>query len=195
MKYYTNYSFIVMERKYLIMTRKVRKEEKLSLTPPWETYRNMLIGIFERDPEVTVKELEKNDEDAENATYNITVEVSNHIKFVGMLELLNQSITMGNITLEIHVVDVSTDTSMIQQGIAAVFADNPLVNKIVDVEDQTLCNHRFVVFNPEVIQFHNDDLSDYKGNFTELAADVAKKLFTVDPLTQFCTVDVKEINE
>ena len=71
--------------------------------------------------------------------------------------------------------------------------NNPLVYDMVEYTDQFGTPHRYIVFNNDkIIQFQNDDLSDYRGNFNGLPADVAKELFHLPWNIQFCTKDLNE---
>lgn len=38
----------------------------------------------------------------------------------------------------------------------------------------------YCVFKKEVIQFWNDDISDYLGNYTTLAKDIAREILNAD---------------
>jgi hypothetical protein len=53
-----------------------------------------------------------------------------------------------------------------------------------------------VIFQPEVVQFFDDDISDINGNWTGLAEDIARALFTEDRSgMNFCTADIHENDE
>lgn len=59
------------------------------------------------------------------------------------------------------------------------------------VEDSAGITHGFVRFQPEVIQFFQNDISDYNGNWSGLAQDIAKEVF-VNQNVHFCTADLRE---
>ena len=50
-----------------------------------------------------------------------------------------------------------------------IFKGNPIVKDVRVAVDQTGTKHGFVRFQPEVIQFFDDDIYDYEGNWTGLA--------------------------
>ena len=43
----------------------------------------------------------------------------------------------------------------------------------------------YCIFKKEVIQFWNDNLSDYRGNYNGLASDIAKEILKAN-IVQFC---------
>jgi hypothetical protein len=65
------------------------------------------------------------------------------------------------------------------------------VKDIKDVVDFTGTRHGFVRFQPEVIQFFHDDISDYNGNWSGLAQDIAREVFEGEYRgVHFCTAEV-----
>jgi hypothetical protein len=108
-----------------------------------------------------------------------------------------QNFNFGNITVKIDLqcsVNTSESESCIEK-LKKVFEGNHIVKRIVEVEDVAKVKHGYVIFQPEVIQFYNDDLTDYMGNFNGLAENIARTLFNVDYLTNFCTADLRENEE
>ena len=59
--------------------------------------------------------------------------------------------------------------------------------------DRTGTKHGFVRFQPEVIQFFDDDIYDYNGNWSGLAQDIAREVFCDEVRgIHFCTAAVDE---
>ena len=53
--------------------------------------------------------------------------------------------------------------------------------------------HTYLLFKPEVIQFFDDDIYDYEGNWTGLAQDIAREVFADETRgIHFCTASVEE---
>ena len=74
-----------------------------------------------------------------------------------------------------------------------IFDGNPIVKDIKDVEDFTGTRHGFICFMPEVLQFEDDNLADYNGNWSGLAQDIAGEIFDQELLgIHFCTADKRE---
>jgi hypothetical protein len=54
-------------------------------------------------------------------------------------------------------------------------------------------NNVYLRFHPEIIQFYNDDLSDFAGNYTELIHKVAADIIDFDNYcVKPCIVDLRE---
>ena len=167
--------------------------KKVGLQSPWVTYRNFLNAMFERDPEVEVGAVDEGDD----GIYTVIVMVHNYEKFLAMKDVLHQSIVMGNVTLVINLqcdVDTDKDTVSDFEKLKTVFQGNNIVKDFKVVTDPAGVDHNFVLFWPEVVQFWNDDMSDYYGNWNGLAEDIARGLFKVNASVNFCTADLKEDN-
>ena len=62
---------------------------------------------------------------------------------------------------------------------------------IKDVVDLTGTRHGFVCFKPQVVQFFDDDISDFNGNWSGLAQDIAREVFGDEMRgVHFCTAAV-----
>lgn len=157
------------------------------LSPPWNTYRNQLAALFAQDPQITVSEIRE--VEGQKANYNIDVEVKSHEKFVALDRVLPQMISFGNVFVSVTLYDEENRT----EGLPAVeifrtiFKGNPIVRDVKEAVDLTGKHYGFVRFEPEVIQFFNDDLTDFNGNWSGLAEDIAKDVFNVNSSINFCT--------
>ena len=59
--------------------------------------------------------------------------------------------------------------------------------------DVTGTHNGYVVFEPEIIQFYDDNLSDYHRNWSGLAQNIARELFDdAAHGVYFCTADIRE---
>ena len=99
----------------------------------------------------------------------------------------------GNITLTIVLCD--EENSSVHPGYElfnTLFKDNPIAKDIKVVRDQAEVDHVFVRFEPQVIQFYDDDLTDYNGNWNGIAEDIAREIFANDWDVNFCTADLRE---
>ena len=165
---------------------------KTGLSAPWYTYQKKLAGLFAGDEAVTVGPVIQNDENSGAVSLEVAVRGSE--KATAIRKLLPDSVTFGNVALAIT---VKEDTSEMTAAdvIKAAFAYNPLFVGVEAVTDAMGVNHVYGVFHTAVIQFFNDDLSDYRGNFTALAADVVREIFEDTAYAgtlHFCTVDCEE---
>jgi len=161
------------------------------LEAPWYTYQKKVKAMFDRDPDINVGEVYQRENGKD---YGFDVDVRNHEKYLALDRVLNRVKIFGNVTLFIALYD--EENTLTDEAVAVyktIFKGNPIVRKIEDVVDPTGTHHGYVVFNPEVIQFYDDDLSDYRRNWTGLAQNIARELF--DDAAHgvcFCTADVRE---
>ena len=161
---------------------------------PWYTLLGYIKAMFGGDPEIVIDETYAKGDDG---IYYLTIDVRNWEKFKAIKDTMIQNFNFGNITVKIDLqcsVNTSESESCIEK-LKKVFEGNHIVKRIVEVEDVAKVKHGYVIFQPEVIQFYNDDLTDYMGNFNGLAENIARTLFNVDYLTNFCTADLRENEE
>ncbi len=155
------------------------------LSPPWYTYHKKVQAMFGRDPEVEVKDLGE----IEDGKYSYMILVSEKKKAGAIKAILPQNVEMGNI--EIHLTILGPDEDDIApldksdaEIYNAAFSGNPIFVKTA-VRSFDPLTVSYCIFKKEVIQFQNDDLTDYYGNYNGLASDIARELFNPSEI-QFC---------
>ena len=163
----------------------------LFLSSPWVTYHKMVKALFERDPDITVCDIyEPDDVDAD---YAFNIEVANHDKSVALDKVMPRIRQYGNVIMRVVVQDTTVNTTVDPAELfETVFKGNNIVKDIKVVKDQAQCDHYFLRFYPEVIQFFNDDLTDYSGNWSGLAEELAYTVFENAYGMNFCTASIKE---
>ena len=155
------------------MAETVKKNFKLS--PPWTTYWRQLEALFNEDPDIEVGQLYDTDDKKE-----IWIYVSDEKKFRALNNLLPKYHSFGNVKVK-NVIKLKGAADHDDfQDLKDLFADNPRVAEIKEAVDFAGVPHIFINFNPEVIQFPNDDTSDYYGLYTGLAEDIAREVFEMD---------------
>jgi len=167
----------------------------LKLEAPWYTYQKKVKALFEQDPDIIVGDVNELTDGKTN--YAFDIEVRNHEKFVALDRVMPEVVEFGNVTLGITLYD-EENSVITEDGIeifTTIFKGNPLVEDIKDVVDFTGTRHGFVCFKPQVVQFFDDDISDFNGNWSGLAQDIAREIFG-DGLrsVHFCTAAVGEAN-
>lgn len=167
----------------------------LTLSSPWSTFNKMLKVLFERDPSITVGDVYETDEKSK-ANYGMDIEVRNHEKFLALEKLLPKVKKFGNVTMQIVLFDEENNNlNTVDDEIASfvtVFKDNPIFRNAVISTDIAQTKHGFVLFEPEVIQFFDDVLFDYNGNWSGLAEEIAREVFDTGINIHFCTAQVKD---
>lgn len=163
---------------------------KLNLIAPWETYKKMLASMFIYDDDVIVGDIFKDSD----GTVHIPVEVLKTKKYKALKNIVNPSAVFGTVTAKIDLYDVENGESMSNfQMFKDAFEGNTLISSFKSVVDQAGMVHDYIVFdNDEIVQFPNDDTSDYQGNYSALPADVAKQVFSTPFNVQFCTKSFRE---
>jgi hypothetical protein len=164
------------------------------LEAPWYTYQKKVKAMFDRDPDISVGEVYQRENGKD---YGFDIEVYNHVKYLALDRVLNRMKVFGSVALFINLFDDENDQE--DDAIAiykTIFEGNPIVHSIEDMVDAAGTHHGYVVFEPEIIQFYDDDLSDYRRNWTGLAQNIARELF--DDAAHsicFCTADIRENEE
>ena len=166
--------------------------KNFKMEAPWITHKKMLHAMFDPDPQIIVGEIEESQSPEFN--YVLGIQVRNHDKFVALTKVLVTSLKFGNVKMEIILYDEENSASNPYVEIyQSLFNGNPLVKDIKTVSDPAGTPIVFVRFQPKVIQFFNDDISDYSGNWNGLAKSIAEEIFNTDVWSvHFCTASLKE---
>lgn len=154
------------------------ESEKLKLSTPWVTYYRYVYALFDEDPEVAVTFVEP------ERTLKLYVE--NDIKAQALEKLLPAEKSFGNVTVKTQIIP-SNDGNTTDALLRHAFSGNPILSRIVTAEGILTNPISYVAFEPSIIQFWNDDLSDLNGVCTMLPHDVAKKVFDNLDGVFFCT--------
>ena len=168
--------------------------KNLKLEAPWESHKKMLHAMFDRDPDIEVGEVgtSKNPD----FQYFVPIEVRNHDKFVALTKVLKTSLIFGNVKMEIVLYDVENEfVNPYAQIYQTLFEGNSIVKDIQTASDITGTPIVYVRFQPEVIQYFDDNMSDFSGNRSCLAQDIANEIFDNNQWSlHFCTASLNEEN-
>ena len=166
-------------------------KKNFKLQTPWVTYQKMLNAFFKYDDDVNVGEIDGE----ESGIIHIPVEIMNHKKFLALQKILNTRIVFGNITVFVDLYDEENgeQEEITFDTVKQAFDGNGMVDDFKVITDNVGVEHGYVIFdNTEIIQFQNDNLMDCWGNYNALPQDVAKQLFNLPWIIQFCTKDFRE---
>lgn len=155
----------------------------ITLEAPWETYNKKIKALFEKDADITVGDIYETGDDTD---YAFDIEVKRHDKYVALDRLISGVKTFGNVVLGINLFDEENNGSDILELYKVLFDGNRIVKDIRTCTDPTGTEWEYVLFYPEVVQFPDDDLTDFNGNWNGLAEDIAREFF-VDRGVNFCT--------
>ncbi len=166
-----------------------------NIEAPWNTFWKMVDALFSQDDDISIG----NVYEPENSMYDyaFNIEVKSHEKFVALDRVIPSYKIFGNVTLGIFLFDEENNEMKTAEDLyKAIFKGNPIVKDIRSRGDGMGFEHSYVRFQPEVIQFFDDDISDFDGNWTGLAEDIARELFTEDRSgMNFCTANIHENDE
>ena len=158
------------------------------LSPPWYSYQRKVLALFGRDPEVRVRDLYKVDEN----NFTLFIIVRTEVKAQAIRALLPRVVEVGGATItsrifipvddcEVRLERKGTDIQLIKEA----FTGNPIFDR-VEPGPPGLSSWSFCIFRKEVIQFWDDDISNFYGLHTTLAETIALDILR-DVNVQFCT--------
>lgn len=164
--------------------------KQLKLAAPWVTFNKKMKALFDGDKDIVVGDIYE----SAATDYAFDIEVKSHKKFEALNRVLPKYREFGNVTLAIILYDEGSTLEVedFQELFKAVFDGNENVQDIQKRADQTGTEFMFVRFKPKVIQFYNDDTSDFNGLWSGLAMDIAKDAFDQYDGVSFCTAPVDE---
>lgn len=162
--------------------------ERLKISPPWFTYINKLMALFDGDPEIAFNIISESGEDPE-----VIIATNNGDKATALARLLPDEKKFGNVTLKIGI-DASFSNRVFptaKELFETVFSKNPAFAYCVVPADEGywFLDFCYVVFKNCVVQFFNDNLDDCHGIISTLYQDIAKELFEEANLynVHYCT--------
>ena len=159
------------------------EEKNVKLSPPWYTFYHKINAMFGSDPEITIKF----DEDA----MILKLFVDNQAKADAIAKVLPIEKDFGNVKLNIEVIP-SDKVDSVKQLYKTIFSDNPVFSQVIEVADPSMPQASYVVFNPLIVQFYNDNLADAYRNETTLLQEIAKDIFIQQSGIYYCTENIKK---
>ena len=157
--------------------------DSIKMVSPWVAYYREIESLFREDPGVKVK--------FDEATNVIKLYVEDEEKADALTELLPNRKSFGNVTVTIAVIPANKVESSRVDLFRKAFDGNDAVSYIQTVDHVSTNDFHFIVFQPEVVQYYSDDLSDINGLCTTLYQDIAKDIFGEREGVYFCTDKVE----
>ena len=164
-----------------------------NIEAPWHAFRKKVNALLGADHDIDIGEIYTPEDGTSD--YAFDIEVRNHKKYSALDAVFPKVRKFGNVTLRINIYD-EENAEKSEKSVelyTTVFDGNPVVNDIKKIQDVFGSHHGFIRFKPQVIQFFHDDGSDYDGNWSGLAQDIAKEVFPNAPAgIHFCSAPVNE---
>ena len=165
-------------------------QNRFKLSPPWCTYVNELIALFNEDPDIYVKYVEEQNK--------VSFYIENDNKYHILSNLLPYYKDFGNIVLKIELIpsnhDPKPDICFSDLGeddvFNILFKDNPVFSFTKTVEVLFNLPITYVVFTNKVVQFFNDNLSDIYGNMNTLYQNIAEDILGENFTRVFYCTDI-----
>ena len=151
-------------------------KNNMNLSAPWMTYCRELQILFNADPDIKVSDITKYIEESKNYDYCITIHVKDHDKARALQQVLPEVRDFGNVSLRIYILENERKMEKWSEVMHTLFDGNDHVRRVIDGVDPTGCEEIFVMFEPEVIQFFNDNMRDFNGCWTGVAEDIARNV-------------------
>lgn len=149
---------------------------RLKILPPWSTYINMIVALFDGDPQIACNT------DYSSASPKIILACNNGDKIAALQRILPDSVTFGNTKLIIGIDGVPSNRYFTtkKELFDTAFEGNPAYAYSVAPEEEgyTWFSMTYVVFKNCVVQFFNDNLNDCHGIISTLYQDIATKVLT-----------------
>ena len=144
---------------------------------PWNEYFKKVEALFKHDPQVTVK--------YDEAAREISLYVDDPVKADALAKILPEEKTFGNVVITTKVIPANNNEETVDDLIAKAFKGNRALNYVKTIPTP-FGNMTFAVFNPDVVQYYNDDIGDINGLCSTLYQDIAKDVLNADKV-HFCT--------
>ena len=163
----------------------VQQQQRVMLLPPWWTLQKKVAGTVGQDRGVQVEALKE-----VPGGYLLPVVTASKETGIGLATILRGAFPFGNVMVKLQVQDpdgnayparvIATADDLlaaVKEGLGtnALFVETFIGNQYPATYTQVVA-----VFTASVVQFWNDDLSDFYGNFNGVAADVFAEILTPD---------------
>lgn len=173
---------------------------RLKLSPPWVLYYKKLTALFDEDKTIRIIFDEDN---MEIKIYTYLEKKSKALSF-----LLPNNVSFGDVDLKITVVPVNMeddnptfnttikkfnteDITTCQAAITILFEPDTVIGNQHVKNTKLVLNpygeFLYVIFKKEVIQYYEDNISDFYGNKSTLCEDIAREVFKDIEGVFFCT--------
>ena len=156
----------------------------VGLQSPWVTLAEEIKELFKNDPEVKYEY---------DGQYEVKLFVDNEEKADALTKLIPPVRMIGNIVFKVTVVPADGEEEInVAELFEKAFEGNPVLSFVAGNDDPAAGpTATYAVFENKVVQFYNDDLSDYYRNKTTLYQSIAYDVFGEELGIYFCT-DVPE---
>lgn len=146
----------------------ITNNANVKLSAPWITFYRQIEALFKKDPSI------KTDFDEDDMVIRIYVESQD--KAYALAQLLPNQRIFGNVPVTISVILANQPTKKVEL-LEKAFEGNPIFSYASTIEGISSNPISYVVFDPVVAQFWNDNLHDPHGLVSTLYENLAREIF------------------
>lgn len=157
-------------------------KKNVKLSPPWTTVEKKIRALFNGDEDITIKPIKR----LADGNLELSLEGPDACKMIALSSIMKTKYNFGNFNLnlvfrttdgkEVGPIEVDEWFDDLYGVYEDAFCSTATVIDIKDVQDRTGAENVVISFKKEVVQFFNDDLTDFYGNWNGLYTDIAKEL-------------------
>lgn len=163
------------------------KDTNPKISAPWITYAHKVNAVLSADPDITV---DIGDADVSGGFLTIEIISTDYIKYLALQEILNQPEPISGVRIDLRFTYTGTDRDRRISMLKAALSGNRYFNSVLqtsDPRDETV-KYTFALFNNEIVQYFNDDISDYYGCDNMVPEDLFREILKDDPEIRLCQV-------
>jgi len=157
-------------------------KKNVKLSPSWTTVEKKIRALFNGDEDITIKPMKR----LADGNLELSLEGPDACKMIALSSIMKTKYNFGNFNLnlvfkttngkEVGPIEVDEWYDDLYGVYEDAFCSTPAVIDVKEVQDITPADIVVIEFKKEVVQFFNDDLTDYYGNWNGLYTDIAKEL-------------------
>ena len=160
---------------------------KLKMQMPWVEYLCKLTAAFEMDDGVNVED----PGESVDGKVTIKIHVMSYPKYLALRELLLQPGDVGGVQVTLEFVYDGPGEEEGSFLYRFAFAGNKYVRGVTLQPGFGGVPNLFTIMENDVIQFFDDNLSDYQGKVSFLPSDLYNELFNSSAFCHFNQIDKK----
>lgn len=160
---------------------------KLKIQSPWIITYKKIVALFGRDADLEISSIVG----LPDGNYGLSIFSKNTPKLQAIEKILKSEYTFGNVKLYISFIfEENNKDSITAVDFKTAFSGNSILSNVYEREDITRTTiNTYVLFSKEVIQFFNDNLKDFYGNYNGLAEDIAREIFNESDVSYGTDID------
>ncbi len=149
---------------------------------PWITHFKRLDALFGGDPDVTVDY-----GDGTDGSPLVTIRVKGNDKAEAIDRIVRSDVEFGNVTVRVSVVPSNDDDISLSESVRRAFQGNEAFVDVVTMRTPQGFETAYAVFEPEVVQYFDDDTSSLFGIATETYEQIAKEVLDLGTEAFICS--------